>query len=119
MTGSCVTAPSVVTGTPRAPKATGAVSKIKVKTRASKAGKPRAISRALVMATGEPKPATPSSRQPRQKPITTSTIRRSSGRWSMIQQRKASKRAAFLGDIEQDQGVEHDPHHRPKGRTKG
>ena len=37
--GSPVTAPSVVTGTPSAPKATGAVLKIKVNTKASSAGK--------------------------------------------------------------------------------
>jgi hypothetical protein len=77
---SCVTAPSVVTGAPSAPNATGAVLKIKVKTSASSAGKPSAISRALVIATGVPKPATPSSRQPKQKPTTTSTTRRSFGR---------------------------------------
>ena len=50
------------------------------------------MSSALVMATGVPNPETPSSRQPKQKPITTSTMRRSFGMWSTIQSRKASKR---------------------------
>ncbi len=92
VSGRPVTAARVVTGTPRAPKATGAVSKIRVKVRASSAGKPRAISRAEQMATGVPKPATPSSRAPKQKPITISTTRLSDGRWSMTQRRRASKR---------------------------
>ena len=41
------------------------------------------ISSELVMATGVPKPATPSSSAPKQKPITTSTTRRSFGRCSI------------------------------------
>ena len=45
-----------------------------------------------VMATGVPKPAIPSSKQPKQKPMTTSTTRRSFGTWTMSQSRKASKR---------------------------
>ena len=44
------------------------------------------------MATGVPKPDTPSSNAPKQKPITTSTTRRSLGRWSITQTRKASNR---------------------------
>ena len=44
------------------------------------------------MAIGVPKPETPSSRAPKQKPITTSTTRRSFGKWSVIQSRNASKR---------------------------
>ncbi len=78
--GRPVTWPSTVTGEPSAPKATGAVLKIRVKTKASSGGKPTRISRALVMATGVPKPDMPSSRQPKQKPMTTSTTRRSLGR---------------------------------------
>jgi hypothetical protein len=89
---SCVTAPSVVTGAPNAPKATGAVLKIKVKTNASSTGNPSAISKALVIATGVPNPATPSSRQPKQNPTTTSTTRRSFGRCSSIHWRKSWKR---------------------------
>ena len=38
--GRPVTAPSTVTGTPSAPKATGAVLKIRTKTSASSVGKP-------------------------------------------------------------------------------
>ena len=90
--GSPVTAPSVVTGTPSAPKATGAVLKIKVNTSASSAGKPTRIRSDEVIATGVPKPAMPSSSAPKQKPITTSTTRRSLGRWLRTQARKASKR---------------------------
>jgi hypothetical protein len=55
-----------VIGTPSAPKATGAVSKISVKTSASIAGNPTAISSELVIATGVPKPAIPSSSAPNQ-----------------------------------------------------
>ena len=87
-----VTCPSTVTGAPSAPKATGAVLKISVKVSASSGGKPTRISSALVMATGVPKPLMPSSRQPKQKPITTRTIRRSFGTWSSTQSRNASKR---------------------------
>ena len=45
-----------------------------------------------MIATGVPKPEIPSSRQPKQKPITTSTTRRSFGRLPMIQSRNASNR---------------------------
>jgi len=45
-----------------------------------------------VIATGTPNPATPSSRAPKQKPITTRTMRRSFGRWSSTQLRKLSNR---------------------------
>ncbi len=50
------------------------------------------IRSALVMATGVPKPAMPSSRAPKQNPITTSTMRRSLGRWRITQPWKASNR---------------------------
>lgn len=90
--GSPVTAPSVVTGTPSAPKATGAVLKMSTNTSASSAGKPTRMSSDDVIATGVPKPAMPSSSAPKQKPITTSTTRRSLGRWLSTQARKASKR---------------------------
>ena len=58
-----------MTGAPSAPKATGAVLKISTKTSASSGGKPTRISSELVIATGVPKPATPSSSAPKQKPI--------------------------------------------------
>ena len=90
--GRSVTCPSTVIGVPNAPKATGAVLKMSVKVSASSAGMPMRISRALVMATGVPNPEMPSSRQPKQKPITTSTTRRSFGRCSSSQSRNASKR---------------------------
>jgi hypothetical protein len=45
-----------------------------------------------VIATGVPNPATPSSRAPKQKPMTTSTTRRSFGMLASSQDRKASKR---------------------------
>ena len=79
-------------GVPSAPKATGAVLKMSVKVSASSAGMPIMIRNALVIATGVPKPEIPSSRQPKQKPITTSTTRRSFGRLASSQSRKASKR---------------------------
>ena len=90
--GRFVTAPSTVTGTPSAPNATGAVLKISTKTSASSGGNPTRISSELVIATGVPKPAMPSSSAPKQKPIATSTMRRSLGRCSSVQRRKASKR---------------------------
>ncbi len=79
-------------GVPSAPNATGAVLKMSVKVRASSAGMPIMMSNALVMATGVPKPAIPSSRQPKQKPITTSTTRRSFGKLASSHTRKASNR---------------------------
>ncbi len=81
-----------MTGTPSAPNATGAVLKINVNVSASIGGKPTMMSSADVIATGVPNPEMPSSRQPKQKPITTSTIRRSSGMWSSTHSRKASNR---------------------------
>ncbi len=90
--GRLVTAPSTVTGTPSPPKATGAVLKIRTKTIASNGGKPTRISSELVIATGVPNPATPSSSAPKQKPITTSTMRRSFGKCLSTQTRKASNR---------------------------
>ena len=80
MAGKSVTWASTVMGVPSAPKATGAVLNMRVKVRASSAGMPIMMSNALVMATGVPKPAMPSSRHPKQKPMTTSTTRRSFGR---------------------------------------
>ena len=41
----------------------------------------------LVIATGVPKPEMPSSSAPKQNPITTSTARRSFGRWFNTQSR--------------------------------
>jgi len=90
--GRPVTAPSIVTGVPSAPNATGAVLKIRTNTRASSGGNPTRISSELVIATGVPKPEIPSSRAPKQKPMTTKTTRRSLGRWVSTQTRKASNR---------------------------
>ena len=87
-----MTAPSVVTGTPSAPKATGAVLKIKVNTSASIAGNPTRMRSDEVIATGVPNPEIPSKSAPKQKPITTSTTRRSLGRWLRTHARKASNR---------------------------
>ncbi|OIQ64918.1 hypothetical protein GALL_535290 [mine drainage metagenome] len=94
-----VTAPSTVSGTPSAPKATGAVLKINVKVSASSAGNPRLMSSALVIATGVPKPAMPSSRQPKENATTSSTKRRSLGRCSSIHSRNASKRPDFTATL--------------------
>ena len=90
--GRSVTCASTVIGVPRAPKATGAVLKISVTVKASSGGTPIKISSALVIATGVPNPEMPSSRQPKQKPITTSTMRLSLGKCLRIQSRNASKR---------------------------
>ncbi len=64
----------------------------KAQTNASSGANPTRIKSEEVIATGVPKPATPSSSAPKQKPITTRTTRRSFARWSMTQTRKASKR---------------------------
>ena len=90
--GSPVTAPSTVTGVPSAPKATGAVLKIRTNATASSGGKPTKMSSEAVTATGAPNPATPSSSAPKQNPITTRTTRRSFGRWLATQLRNASNR---------------------------
>jgi len=50
------------------------------------------ISSEAVIATGAPKPDTPSSSEPKPKPITISTMRLSLGRLASTQRRKASKR---------------------------
>ena len=112
--GSPVTAPSTVTGTPSAPKATGAVLKISVNTSASRAGKPTSMSSEEVIATGVPKPAMPSRSAPKQKPMTTSTTRRSFGRWLRIHARNASNRFELHGDIVEEQRVDDDPHDGPE-----
>jgi len=88
--GKDVTRPRVVMGTPRAPKATGAVSKISVRVSASSGAKPRPMSRALPMATGVPKPAMPSINAPKLKPTTSTRIRRSGGTLYTIQRRNSS-----------------------------
>ena len=56
--GSPVTAPSTVTGVPSAPKATGAVLKMRTNATASSGGKPTKMRSEAVTATGAPKPAT-------------------------------------------------------------
>ncbi len=112
--GRSVTCPSTVIGAPSAPNATGAVLKISVKVSASSGGSPTRISSALVIATGVPNPAMPSSRQPKQKPITTSTTRRSFGRCVEHPVAKRVETPGYDRDVVEQQRVEHDPHHRPK-----
>ena len=56
----------------------------------------------------------PSSSAPKQKPITTSTTRRSLGRWSMHPGAEGVEPAGPHGDVVEQQRVDHDPHHRPK-----
>ncbi|MCY1179271.1 hypothetical protein D9M73_196630 [compost metagenome] len=74
-----VTWPATMIGMPRAPKATGAVLAIRHRPAAYSGLKPRPTSRAAVMATGAPKPAAPSRKAPKQKPIS-KTCRR----WSSV-----------------------------------
>ena len=112
--GSPVTAPSTVTGTPSAPKATGAVLKMRTNTSASRAGKPTRMSSDEVIATGVPKPAMPSRSAPKQKPMTTRTTRRSFGRWLRTHARNASNRFELDCDIVEEQRVDDDPHDRPE-----
>src|SRR5215510_16022807 len=88
--GRWVTALSTVMGTPRAANATGAVLNMNVITTASNHGKPRLTSIEVAIATGVPKPATPSSSALKLKPMTTSTTRRSRGSDLTIQSDRAS-----------------------------
>ncbi len=74
-----VTWPATMIGMPRAPKATGAVLAIRHRPAAYSGLKPRPTSKAAVIATGAPKPAAPSRKAPKQKPIS-STCRR----WSSV-----------------------------------
>ncbi len=77
-----VTWPATMVGMPRAPKATGAVLAIRQRPAAFSGLWPRPTSSAAVMATGAPKPAAPSRKAPKQKPIS-STCRR----WSSVMDR--------------------------------
>ena len=74
-----VTWPATMMGMPMAPKATGAVLAIRHRPAAYNGLKPRPTSSAEVMATGAPKPAAPSRKAPKAKPIS-STCRR----WSSV-----------------------------------
>ena len=112
--GRPVTAPSVVTGAPSAPKATGAVLKIRVKTSASSGWKPTRDQQRAGDGDRRAEAGDAFQQAPKQKPMTTSTMRRSLGRWSSTQPRKASKRPERDGDVVEQQGVEHDPHDRPE-----
>ncbi len=72
-----VTAASVITGVPSAPKATGAVLAMSDRPDAASGENPRPISMAAVTATGVPKPAAPSKKAPSEKAMNSSWIRRS------------------------------------------
>ena len=73
-----VTVASVVIGTARAPKATGAVLATSATVAALIGWNPSAISMTLVIATGVPKPASASSSAPKQNAMITAWIRWSS-----------------------------------------
>ncbi|MDQ0713804.1 hypothetical protein QFZ55_003256 [Streptomyces luteogriseus] len=68
----------MTTGVPIAPKATGAVLATRATTAARTGSKPRATSMTALIATGAPKPASASSRAPKQKAMTRAWIRGSS-----------------------------------------
>ena len=74
------TCPATMTGTPMAPKATGAVLAIRQMPAAYRGWKPRPTSMAAVMATGVPKPAVPSMKEPKAKAMKMACKRRSSVR---------------------------------------
>ena len=112
--GSPVTAPSTVTGVPSAPKATGVVLNISTNTTASSAGKPHKMSKEAVMATGAPNPAIPSSRAPKQKPMTTSTTRRSFGKCFDHPRAERIETARRDRDVVEQQRADDDPHDRPQ-----
>ncbi len=70
-----VTAASVTIGVARAPNATGAVLASRASVAALIGAKPRAMSMTTLMATGVPKPASASSRPPKQKAMITAWMR--------------------------------------------
>ncbi|MNS97896.1 hypothetical protein D3C72_1322450 [compost metagenome] len=72
MTSYPCTLASVMTGVPRAPKATGAVLAISDRPEAASGENPRPIRMAAVTATGVPKPAAPSKKAPKAKAISSS-----------------------------------------------
>ncbi len=69
--------PSVVTGIPSEPKATGAVLAMRARTADMIGSKPRPASIDAVIATGAPNPAMPSMSEPKQKATRSTWIRRS------------------------------------------
>jgi hypothetical protein len=79
-----VTAPSVLTGVPSAPNATGAVLPMSARPAAASGLKPRPMSIAPEMATGVPKPAAPSMNAPNEKPMSSTWMRRSPARPAMF-----------------------------------
>ena len=109
---SCVTAPSVVTGAPRAPNATGAVLKIRVKTSSLERRKAqrdqqgtgdrnrRAKTRNSLQQTAEA--------EADHDEHDAAVVRK------MVEHpvAKVLKAAGNDSDVVQDQSVEHDPHHR-------
>jgi hypothetical protein len=67
----------VITGVPRAPKATGAVLPMSASPAAANGLNPRPINIAAQIATGVPKPAAPSMKAPKAKPMSRIWMRRS------------------------------------------
>jgi hypothetical protein len=86
-----VSEPAVMIGVPIAPKATGAVLASSTTAAARSGLKPRAMSMTPVIATGAPKPASASSRPPKQKAMMIAWMRGSSEmRWKVA--RRSSNR---------------------------
>ena len=67
-----------------------------------------------MIATGVPKPATPSSSAPKQKPITTRIDAAVVGQMLDRPAAEGVEAAGGDGDVVEQQRVEHDPHHRPE-----
>jgi hypothetical protein len=79
-----VTLASVMMGVPSAPKATGAVFPMRARPAAASGLKPSPMSIAAEMATGVPKPAAPSMKAPKAKPMSSTWMRRSAAIPAMV-----------------------------------
>lgn len=90
--GMPVRFPAVVTGIAMAPKATGAVFATSTVIADLSGDRPSAMSIAAVIATGAPKPASASSRPPKQKAMSIAWTRRSPRPTVLKQRRRSSKR---------------------------
>ncbi len=89
--GMPVSVAAVVIGMATAPNATGAVFASSTVQAARSGATPSAMSIVAVMATGAPKPASASSRPPKQKAMSTAWIRGSSETTSNVRRRSSNR----------------------------
>ena len=108
-----ISPPSVITGMPSEPNATGAVFATSARTAAVMGSKPRPASIDAVMATGAPNPAMPSMSAPKQK-ATSSTWMRRSEREARERSADDVEVAALDRQVVEEHRREHDPADRPQ-----